>query len=691
MLCCLANAEACLEFELGRSNYLSFRNSGIDAIPSKGLGKSVARNAYERSLTIADSTTKTLQESFGFDEFLPGQRETIERILDGKSAVAIFPTGGGKSLCYQLPALLLDGLTLIVSPLIALMKDQIDALEQRGVKARRLDSSLTLEGYREVMDEVRSGRLSMLYVAPERFNNERFRQAMSSIRISLFAVDEAHCISEWGHNFRPDYLKLAEYAEDFRVERILALTATATSKVADDICAGLDIDTDCVCRTGFYRPNLTQLMRIVDDDDRDQILAETLKSRPSGPTVVYVTQQKTAERVASILASTGFDARYYHAGLSAERRSDVQEWFQDSTDGVVVATIAFGMGIDKSDIRFVYHYNLPKGLESYAQEIGRAGRDGDPSTCEMFVCSSDLNALENFAYGDTPARADLLNLLNDVFSLGDNFDVSLYDLSFKHDIRQLVVRTLLTYLELDGFLKGGTPFYSQYKFAPLVSSAEILSQFDETRREFLRALLTNAKQAQKWFNIDVDQCASSLNTTRDRVIRALDYLSEREMIELSTAGVRSRYRVLKAPDNLETLTDDLYERVKQRESREVGRLGQVLDLVSLDACQITSLCQYFDQELDAPCGHCNWCLNEKKPLTVPPRPQSEMSAESASQLQALVDEHPKVFRSPESRTRFLCGITSPRSTRARLSRHALFGAMANTPFQVVLEQQPDAE
>ncbi len=635
---------------------------------------------------MGDSISHKLRESFGFDQFLPGQRETIERLMGAESAVAIFPTGGGKSLCYQLPALMLDGLTLVVSPLIALMKDQIDSLEQRGVNARRLDSSLTADGYRAVMDEVRSGQLRLLYVAPERFNNERFRQAMMSIPISLFAVDEAHCISEWGHNFRPDYLKLAEYAREFRVERILALTATATRKVADDICEGLGIGLDSVCRTGFYRSNLTQLMRIVDADGRDQALAETLKSRPPGPTVVYVTQQKTAERVASILSSLGFDARYYHAGLGAERRSEVQDWFHDSAKGVVVATIAFGMGIDKSDIRFVYHYNLPKGLESYAQEVGRAGRDGEPSTCEMFVCSSDLNYLENFAFGDTPARADLGNLLNEVFSLGEHFDISLFDLSFKHDTRQLVVRTLLTYLELDGYLKGGTPFYSQYKFAPLLPSSQILESFDETRREFVRGVLKQAKPAKKWFSIDVDQCAASLNSSRDRVIRALDYLNEKQMIELTTAGVRSRYQVLRSPESLDELTTELFDRVKRREAREVERLGQVLDLVSLDACQIAALCEYFDQKLESACGHCNWCLAENRPLSIPPRPQSALSAECTSQMQALVEEHPQVFAHKESRARFLCGITSPRATRAKLSRHALFGVMADTPFQIVLEE-----
>jgi hypothetical protein len=194
-----------------------------------------------------------LKQHFGFDHFLPGQADAIGHLLEGHSTAAVFPTGGGKSLCYQLPALLLPGLTLVVSPLIALMKDQIDALQRRGIESARLDSSLSLDEYRAVMDKVRSGQLRLLYVAPERFNNERFRQALEGIHIGLFAVDEAHCISEWGHNFRPDYLKLAGFARQYQAERILALTATATPRVLDDICSGFDINPQHAVRTGFFR------------------------------------------------------------------------------------------------------------------------------------------------------------------------------------------------------------------------------------------------------------------------------------------------------------------------------------------------------------------------------------------------------------------------------------------------------
>src|SRR5437867_142996 len=260
------------------------------------------------------------------------------------SCLAIFPTGGGKSVCYQLPALLLDGLTLVISPLIALMKDQLDFLKSRGVPAARLDSSLTIEEARAALADLRAGRLKLLYVSPERLSNERFRATLRSLKIALFAVDEAHCISEWGHNFRPDYLKLAQLARELKVGRVLGLTATAPPAVAADIARAFGVAGHDIVRTGFYRSNLALLITPCRAGDTDQLLADRLASRPRGATIVYVSLQRTAERVATFLASRGVPARAYHAGLDADVRAQVQDWFMADPHAVVVATIAFGMG-----------------------------------------------------------------------------------------------------------------------------------------------------------------------------------------------------------------------------------------------------------------------------------------------------------------------------------------------------------
>src|SRR5947209_2728821 len=267
-------------------------------------------------------------------------------------------------------------------------KSAIDLLATRGVDAARLDSSLDANEVRAVTERLRAGSLKLLYVAPERFNNERFLQQLGETKIALFAVDEAHCISEWGHNFRPDYLKLAARARDLGAERVLALTATATPAVVVDICEGFGIEERDSVVTGFYRPNLKLLTTPARAAGRDQLLIDRLRERAPGSTIVYVTLQRTAERVAALLAAAGLPARAYHAGMPSDERVEVQEWWTGSDRNVVVATIAFGMGIDKPDVRYVYHLNLPKGLESYSQEIGRAGRDGEPSICELFASAA---------------------------------------------------------------------------------------------------------------------------------------------------------------------------------------------------------------------------------------------------------------------------------------------------------------
>jgi len=675
---------------------------------------------------VADAR-EVLRRRFGFDQFRPGQEAVIGHLLGGRSAAAVFPTGAGKSLCYQLPSVMLPGVTLVVSPLIALMKDQIDALAGRGIEARRLDSTLSADEYRETIDAAQSGELRLLYVAPERFNNERFRETIGRLRVSLFAVDEAHCISEWGHNFRPDYLKLAHFARQWKAERILALTATATPRVLEDIRRGFEIDPQCAIRTGFHRPNLTLLTTPVTADERDAALLARLNQhapgaattgeqgpttqREPGPTIIYVTLQKTAERVAARLSAEGFPARAYHAGMDTEQRTEVQEWFlqaggaDDATAAaaapivaapIVVATIAFGMGIDKRDIRAVYHYNPPKSLENYAQEIGRAGRDDRPSVCEMFFCPDDLVTLENFAHGDTPTERAVAGLVEEVLAQADSgdadgwFELSLYELSGRHDIRLLVVRTLLCYLELDGYLEGGTPFFSSYRFQPLVSSSDILGHFEGERREFLAQVLRQVRRAKKWFHFDADAAAKTLGCPRDRIVRALDYLAQQGWIDLQTSGVRHRYRLLRRPEDVAELAHTLHQRTLEREAREIGRLGEVLDLVSHDGCQVSALGRHFGEPLDGSCGHCSWCLDGRRPRRLPERCSQAISEGVLADATSLARRVPGVFPEARPLARLLCGMSSPRTSREkldgeRLTRHRLFGALEDVPFSRVLQ------
>lgn len=628
-----------------------------------------------------------LQETFGFDTFRPGQERVIDALLAGRSAAAVFPTGGGKSICYQLPALELEGLTLVVSPLIALMKDQIQALHKRGVAAARLDSSLSIDEYREVLDGLRGGRLKLLYVAPERFNNERFRETLKRLHVSLFAVDEAHCISEWGHNFRPDYLKLAGFAELCGAERLLALTATATPQVLTDICKGFKIEPENAVRTGFYRPNLTLRLTPADPEERDEMLVLLLQERPPGPTIVYVTLQRTAEEVAALLEAEDFKAHAYHAGMETVDRNRVQDIFMAGDDVVIVATIAFGMGIDKNNIRYVYHYNLPKSLENLAQEIGRAGRDGEPSICESLVSRQDVFVLQNFAYGDTPDREAILHLLREIFGADEEVvEISTTSLAARHDIRPLVLRTLLTQLELKGFLEAGTARYATYRFKPKMSSKEILETFSGERREFIRSILRQSKKAKTWFSIDLETAAVHLRQPRDRLVRALDYLGEKEMLEVEASGVRHPFRILKRTEDLDALTDELFAHALEREAREVGRVEQVLELATHDGCQNARLSEHFGESLDAPCGHCTFCLEGEMAAEIPEVEPLEIPDELWRQTLKIRAAEKEALGPPRAFSRFLVGLTSPRASRKRLSSHPLFGCLAQVPFQAVLER-----
>ena len=412
----------------------------------------------------SDSLQQTLQSVFGFDSLRPGQQPVIEAVMNGHSAAAIFPTGSGKSLCYQLPATQLPHLTLVISPLLALMKDQLSFLQGRGIAAASIDSSQSREETQQVMAGVKNGHIKILMISVERLKNERFREFIRQIPLSLMVVDEAHCISEWGHNFRPDYLKLPQYQRELNIPQTLLLTATATPAVIEDIQSKFDIASENITVTGFYRSNLDISVLPCEEENKLTQLSDIIAAAPKLPSIVYVTQQQTAEQVANSLIRLGINAHAYHAGMKSDIREKIQQQFMDSQIDCIVATIAFGMGVDKSDIRRVIHFDLPKSIENYAQEIGRAGRDGQRSECILLGNTSGLTVLENFVYGDTPEPSSINYVLEQIRENTPHWEVMALRLSRDSNIRQLPLKTLLVYLELAKVIEAKYSYFAEYRF-----------------------------------------------------------------------------------------------------------------------------------------------------------------------------------------------------------------------------------
>lgn len=359
---------------------------------------------------------QALQRHFGFDRFRDGQGEVVEAVMRGEDAVVVMPTGSGKSLCYQLPALELPGLTLVISPLIALMKDQVEGLVRRfRVPAAFLNSTLDWREMRERMEAVRAGRVKLLYVAPERLKDGEFLKLLEAVELSLLAVDEAHCVSQWGHDFRPDYLRIGRVTRRFPGVRVMALTATATGKVREDIVEQLALGqagrrAPAVFVRGFERPNL--MISVSRCGTHAEKMAHVLRAVEDWRIgIVYCSTRKQVEKVWQKLTARGLDVPMYHGGMSDGDRERMQNRFMNREVDLVVATNAFGMGVDRGDVRFVLHWDIPGSMEAYYQEIGRAGRDGAPAWCELLYNYADVNTQEFFLEGANPSRETVLELL----------------------------------------------------------------------------------------------------------------------------------------------------------------------------------------------------------------------------------------------------------------------------------------
>jgi ATP-dependent DNA helicase RecQ len=594
--------------------------------------------------------------------------------LAGRSALAVFPTGAGKSLCYQLPALLLDGLTLVVSPLIALMTDQVDKLRRRGIGAARIDSTLADDELEEVFAGIADGSVKLLYVSPERLAGTAFRRRLRGIAIALLAIDEAHCISEWGHNFRPDYLKLASLARRLRAGRVLALTATATAAVARDIRREFRIARTDHFQAPANRPNLRLGVTACTPADKDAALVGLLRE-VAGPAIVYATTRKATECVAAMLQHQGFAARVYHAGCAPADRAAAQDAFMRNETRIIVATIAFGMGIDKPDIRAVIHYHLPKCLEGYCQEIGRAGRDGLPACCELLADAGDTATLENFIHAATPSPQGLKNLLDRLLRLaapGGSFAVSPYQLSRVHDMREETVTTVLAYLELLGVIERTGSYHDFLRVVPVRRPEQILAGRPRREQRLIRTLIGAAEQVRGGWHFQVQETAAATGLARPRIVAMLDALAAAGEVRVTQRGLRVVYQTRRGWDGAAApVIADLARRFGNRARFEHGRIATMVEFVRSRRCRAVALAAHFGQRI-APCGTCDRCRN-RPPVKLGAAPPPTLTAADWAAMSALRDERHPALATPLQLARFLCGIPSPAATDARLHLRPEFG------------------
>lgn len=562
-------------------------------------------------MTLA-AATSLLQERFGFSAFRKGQGAVVEAVLQGRDALVVMPTGAGKSLCYQLPALLLPGVTIVVSPLIALMKDQVDDLQSRGFPATFINSTLSTAEMTSRLDDVQRGAVKLLYVAPERFYDQKFLVALGGVPISLFAVDEAHCISEWGHDFRPSYLHLRTAVDALGRPPVVALTATATPDVRDDIVRTLNLTNPFILVTGFDRPNLRYGVLRASAGEKIGHVLRLLEECP-GPALIYAGTRDTVEKVTDILTLHGVDALRYHAGMEKAERDANQERFMGNAARVMVATNAFGLGIDKPNIRLLIHMDLPGTLEAYYQEAGRAGRDGLPSYTVLLYHPSDRYLREFFLEGENPSPELIRAVYRFLtYQSGDVIHVTLSEIVEGVGMRvpEMAISTALKHLERGGYIRR--PHEGQS--AAFLKARHQLAHIDglvhpraKVQHQVWQAFRTRfGTELEEGVTFSPEGMVHDHGMTREALNRSLKALAEKGLVVYEPPFRGQEIRL--ADDRAEPLALDWKSLLAKRE-RETGKLDRMEAYVYTTNCRRNYILRYLgDMDAASRCHACDLCL-----------------------------------------------------------------------------------
>ncbi|MBA3767240.1 MAG: RecQ family ATP-dependent DNA helicase [Acidobacteria bacterium] len=559
-----------------------------------------------------------LHKYFGFEEFRAGQREVISAILEGHDTVVVMPTGGGKSLCYQLPALMKEGATVVVSPLIALMKDQVDALHARNLPATFINSSITFEEQKARIAGVRRGEYKLVYVAPERFRSAHFVETLRTAQIALFAVDEAHCISQWGHDFRPDYLRLREAVEQIGRPQIAALTATATPHVRADIIEQLKLSDPRAFVSGFDRPNLSiNVLRTQKEREKITHIKALASKHAGGSGIIYTSTRKAVEQVTMRLRTAGLSLVAYHAGMEDAERTRAQNEFMTGGAQMIVATNAFGMGIDKPDIRFVAHYQMPGSIEAYYQEIGRAGRDGLASTCALLFNYADKRTQDYFIEGSYPPPDTVARVYQALVGTNQKrIELSTSEIAARAAIRnEMAVQSALIILEKAGHIERGSTNENRASLRLRMSpraARETVGTRDTRARQVLFGLLGGYDVNERNdTELDTAEFAEAIGLDQGAVRRALSSLAASEVISYAAAR-RTRGVLMLDEQAVATLRIRPGE-IARRAALEQRKLREVISFCYTEHCYRAFILDYFgDPHHAANCGTCGNCTTEAK-------------------------------------------------------------------------------